>query len=178
MNEFYEFPNSAALYMQEVPTDTSIWYETIGTYVPDSNYTYLVVGNFFSNGSFTYQVLDSTGYGNYYGAYTFVDDLRVSFDLQYCQSTGMASSSLDRTMRAYPQPFVNELNVQLDGIVDGFVRWTLLDGEGRVCRSGISTDRSRQLLLSTGPLAPGFYVLRVSDDTGPYTPLRLVSVSP
>ncbi|MBL7983464.1 MAG: T9SS type A sorting domain-containing protein, partial [Flavobacteriales bacterium] len=163
---------------EEVPTDTSIWYETIGTYVPDSNYTFLVVGNFFANGNFTSQVLDSTGYGSFYVSYAFVDDVRVSFDLQYCQSTGMASSSLDRTMRAYPQPFVNELNVQLDGIADGVVRWTLLDVEGLVCRSGASTDRSRQLRLSTGPLAPGFYVLRVSDDSGAYTPLRLISVSP
>ena len=178
LSEFYEFPNSAALYMQEVPTDTSIWYETIGTYVPDSNYTHLVVGNFFSNGNFTTQVFDSTGYGNFYASYAFVDDIRVSFDFQYCESTGTGNGYSYRTMRVYPNPFVEEINVKLLHPAEGRVWWSVMDMEGRTCRTGATTAHSGQVHFNTDKLPAGVYVLNLNDDNGAYAPLRLVSVSP
>lgn len=44
--ENYLYPNTAALYMDYTPADTSQWYLVNGVYIPDSAYTHLVIGNF------------------------------------------------------------------------------------------------------------------------------------
>lgn len=67
----YLYPNSAALHMDMVPTDTAIWYLVSGEYVPDSNYTYLAIGNFFADSLSSIADLDPSGFGAWGVSYAF-----------------------------------------------------------------------------------------------------------
>lgn len=175
VNQLYVPPNSAALHLSTVPTDTSIWYDLSGTYVPDSNYTHLVVGSFFGDWENTMQVLDSTGYGTFPYSYMFIDDVRVSFELQYCDDVdGLKDRESAHEARAFPMPFADELTVTFDKPLTGVVRWALSDAQGRMVQDGTSAQGTAWLKLMTGELPGGAYLLRFYDDMGAWAPLRLL----
>jgi len=174
----YLYPNAAALHMAVVPTDTASWYWVSGVYVPDSNYAYLAIGNFFADSLSSILPLDSTGYGTAGISYAFIDDVRVSMDLQYCSSTGIHTNGSSRGVTAYPNPFGDRLTVEVGDQTVGALRWELIDQHGRRVLADGAEAGGGTFTISTGHLAQGVYALRLHDKAGAYAPVRLVAYSP
>lgn len=175
----YLYPNSAALALDVVPTDTAIWYTVSGTYVPDSAYAYVVVGNFFADSLSEVTVLDSTGFGTAEPSYAFIDDVRVSFTLDYCDAElGVDEPSRELPL-AYPQPFAELLHVKWTVDPRPFVRsYALLDAGGRAVRTGVPETRDGTQVLVFEGLRSGTYLLRLDLAGGGMATLPIVCVSP
>lgn len=174
----YLYPNSAALSMEVAPTDTAIWYLVSGEYVPDSDYAYLAIGNFLADSMSSILPLDTSGFGAWGVSYAFIDDVRVSSDLQYCGSSGIQAIGTPRIVGAYPNPFVDRFMVEVPANSHGSLYWELLDSYGQRVLTGSNGPRSGPFVIATGHLARGAYVLRIYDNAGAYAPVRLVAVSP
>lgn len=173
----YLYPNSAALHMALVPTDTALWYTVSGQYTPDSNYTHLAIGNFFADSLSEITDLDTSGFGAAGISYAFIDDVRVSYDLQYCGSTGTHEQLVVHGVVVYPNPCVDHCIVRLPRASSGLTQWVLLDLWGDEVLSGSIDSGSVRFEISTAQLTQGQYILRVHDKHGAYAPVRLVSVS-
>ena len=92
----YLFPNSAAVDMPTVLSDTSSWVTINGTYVPDSACSWLAITNFFENSFSQTQVLDEIAPANF-RAYAFIDDVCVSQDPLFCSlGTGIDRNGSDQ----------------------------------------------------------------------------------
>ncbi|MCC6401858.1 MAG: T9SS type A sorting domain-containing protein [Flavobacteriales bacterium] len=174
----YLYPNSAALFLDEVPTDTSQWYAVSGTYTPDSAYTHLVVGNFFSDSISEVTILDSTGFGTFEASYAFIDDVRASFTLSYCtQEVGVEEAGMEALM-AYPVPCSDMLRVR---IREGAVRplhYSLRDMAGRELVHGLPEPDAGEFIINTQHLPSGVYVLQVTTTQGSLPALSVIHVSP
>jgi hypothetical protein len=174
----YLYPNSAAVYLDEVPTDTSGWYTVVGTYVPDSAYTFVLVGNFLADSLSEVTVLDSTGFGSAEPSYAFVDDVRVSFALDYCtQEVAVPEVGSDQPV-VYPIPCTDMLHVRLPQGVQQQLHYTVWDMAGRVVLQGRSATGTGEVLISTEGLPSGAYVLKLITTQGSFPPISVVHVSP
>ncbi len=174
----YLYPNSAALSIDEVPTDTALWYYVSGMYIPDSAYRYIAVGNFFADSLSQITLIDSTGYGIFDVAYAFVDDVRASFDLSYCTS-GIQAEGLDpRVVLPYPMPCGSLLNLAFEQAVPGVLHYAFTDGIGRVVLTGGCVPEGTHAALPTADLPTGFFALHLTDGSGPYRAIPVVHVSP
>lgn len=174
----YLYPNAAALSMNVVPTDTAIWYLVNGEYTPDSNYTRLAIGNFFADSLSAISDLDTTGFGAWGVSYAFIDDVRVSYDLQFCGSNGVRAFGTARSIRAYPNPFAEQLTVTLLSPAQSLLHWELLDVCGYQASMGSIGSGALMVEITLQGITPGPYLLRMYDSAGAYAPLRLVSISP
>jgi hypothetical protein len=172
----YLYPNTAALHIEYVPTDTAIWYHVTGTYVPDSSYSYIAVGNFFADSLSERTLIDSTGFGTAFLAYAFVDDVRASFDLGYCELGVSIKETMDR-YRIFPNPCGDRVWVERGSYIPGQVRYELFDLEGRRLLGGVLNDAGRGV-IELGQLAFGTYLLKLADSAGFGQCLPLVHVSP
>ena len=171
----YLYPNSAALYIDFVPTDTALWYHVTGTYIPDSAYTRIAVGNFFADSLNNLTLIDSTGFGTLPAAYAFADDIRASFDLSYCDADLSIEEHLD-AVAAFPMPCADLLNVRLSGTSGGFT-YRILDIGYRMLRSGDS-DADAPATVYFGDLPDGIYMLQISDGGRFYRSISVLHISP
>lgn len=174
----YLYPNSAAVYLDEVPTDTSAWYAVAGTYVPDSAYTYVLVGNFFADSLSEVTVLDSTGFGSAEPSYAFIDDVRVSFALDYCLQEVVVPERGSERPVVYPVPCADILHVRLPQGGPQQFRYSLRDMAGRVVLQGQQALAAGELLIATEHLPSGAYFLQLSSPNGSWPPLSVVHISP
>ena len=174
----YLHPNSAALAMSELPTDTAIWYTVQGTYVSDCAYTHLMIGNFFADSLTQQVIIDSTGFANTYNAYAFIDDVCVAYDPAVCGiGQGLGGGHSHNTVRA-SSPFDTELRVWLAEAANEMLTVELLDAMGRVVWGTRLLPGSSSFGLSTPALTDGIYLLRLSGRSGTYPLLRVVHQTP
>lgn len=175
----YLYPNSAALHIDFVPTDTAAWYYVSGLYTPDSAYRYLAVGNFFADSLSEKTLIDSSGFGTFDIAYAFVDDVRASFDLSYCTtSIGAQAATRLRSVGVYPLPCEGSVKVSCDRSFAGALRYRFLDVCGRPALSGAQTPTGAQAEIRLDALPTGLYFLYLEDGQGSYQPVQVVHVSP
>jgi hypothetical protein len=174
----YLYPNSASLSMEVVPMDTAIWYLVSGEYTPDSNYTKLAIGNFFADSLSAITDLDTTGFGALGASYAFIDDVRVSYDLQFCANTGIHSIGEPRNFFAYPNPFVDHITVTLSEPAARQLQWELMDLYGHQVLRGTIVPGAQNTVITANHIAQGPCALRLYDNAGAYAPIRLISVSP
>ena len=100
--------NFAHLYSQAIISDTTHWTTIQGSFIADSNYSYLMIGNFFENAQTNILVREGTGYSSYY----YVDDVIVSTDSTIIDYTlGMAESSYTNKLMLYPNPAKDKLTL-------------------------------------------------------------------
>lgn len=161
---FQVAPNSAAIYLDVVPTDTAIWYVVSGSYIPDSAYTHIVIGNFFDAQYSEVTVLDSTGYGVSPFAYMFVDDVAVSYDPLICAIGEGWGEAQDVTFSAYPNPFTERCTVEVPDRPGAALAVELVDAMGRVVWSGSPTHGTQTLTIDGSGLPSGLYLLRIGDE--------------
>ena len=173
----YDYPNSAAIHLNEIPTDTAIWYLVEGTYVADSAYQFVVVGNFFADSLNQPTIQDQIGINATDVAYAFVDDLRVSFALTYCAGhIGFDSAEMRRVV-VYPNPVASQLHLVLPTGV-GSVTLSIHDIAGRKLGKHQGGSPSHEQRLDVSYLPEGVYVLHVTDGANSFAPVRFVHVTP
>ncbi len=171
----YLYPNTAALHIDYVPTDTAIWCGVSGVYIPDSAYTFIAVGNFFADSLSERTLIDSTGFGTANAAYAFVDDVRVSFDLSYCtQSIGSLVSP--SPLQAYPIPCKDELTVIRPYGFQRNVQYRIIDAGGRTVREGQLFNGAKGS-ISFHDLAVGMYYLRLLAESGIQTGVPVIHMN-
>jgi hypothetical protein len=170
----YLYPNSAALYLDQVLNDTANWTSVSGVYVPDSAYRYVALTNFFSDSLSEGQLVDST-YGTYPYAYSFLDQICVSYDPNYCSDwNGLSTSSID-PFALWPNPF--EESIELDGAHQD-LSVQLFNVLGNKVWQGSWPSGQDRLVIHGGGLAQGPYLLRASNTIGASRSYTVTHVSP
>jgi hypothetical protein len=172
-----DYPNSAAIHLEQAITDTSAWVTVSGTYVPDSAYTQIVIGNFFSDSLSDPFIFDMAGYGVSNAAYVFIDQVSVSFDPSYCTNwTGVARPA-GPSLLIGPNPFGSYLRVSAFNDATGRIRLRLMDATGRIVRDD-QFDARGNWILEGNSLVPGYYTLLATNTQGASRAYALVHVSP
>ena len=169
------YPNDAVVHMDTVLGDTADWVDISGTFVPDSAYRFLAITNFYADSLSWPQPLINGG--GLPGAYAFVDDVRVSFDLQFCEATGVKPNGLLRAARAYPQPCMNEFMLDVGGTLPNATAWTITDLDGREVLTGVLPTGASRASINTARLPAGIYLLQLQDKKVAFAALRIVKVS-
>ena len=172
----YDYPNSAVVYLDMVPVDTAVWYQVNGTYLPDSAYNFLVIGNFFAD-TLNDPTLQDEGFAAEW-AYAFVDDVRASFDLNYCTLTLGLEEERSLKPLVYPMPFTSTLHIRLPERPSGGVYYTLCDMTGRSVRSGVTRQLDWIDVITAEGLSSGSYVLRLFTISTTWAPIPVTHVSP
>jgi len=173
----YLYPNSAAIHLDVVPTDTAVWYSVSGQYVPDSAYNYVAVGNFFADSLIQLTLIDSAGIGGMETAYAFVDDVRASFDLAYCtQEVGIKEE--EERVGVYPIPFTDELHLLFPKHIEGTMDYQLLDATGRVAQHGTTEAEMGMGAIKCAGLSSGVYMLQFMRTNGMLAPITLFHTTP
>lgn len=176
--DVYDYPNSAAIHLSQVPTDTAIWYLVEGTYIPDSAYTYVVVGNFFADSLNQPTIQDEVGINATDWAYAFVDDLRVSVDLNYC-TLALSMNPKGRSQPLiYPTPAFDEVYIHLTGAGYGAASFDLRDLSGRSVNHGAIAPGDGDPSIELASLPTGVYLLDLTTPQGTWSPFRIVHVTP
>lgn len=160
--QFYLYPNSAALYYDQLLSDTSTWVNVSGTYVPDSAYRYVVLGNFFADSLISSQWADQ-GYGQWPLAYAFVDAVCVSEVSGYC-SKWLGVSEREGVQLLCNNPFGESLQLTFGSAAE-FDEVVLWDALGRPVRRE-RIKGSGSLTIKTHDLPAGGYVLRANGQCG------------
>ncbi len=97
--------NNAFVYTDSIISDTANWYQITGSFVADSDYTYIMIGNFFTNGS-------GCPAGTYV-SYYYVEDVCVSADSLTCYSTvDIHELNNSNKLIAFPNPFAEVLTIK------------------------------------------------------------------
>ncbi len=173
--EDYLYPNSAAIRIEELPTDTAEWYSVSDEYVPDSDYVYVVLGNFFNDSLSEITLLDSTGFG-VQQSYAFVDDVRVSFDLSYCSSENAIGEFTSSQPVVYPNPVTDHLNLVLRD-AQGSVSFTVSDLSGRVVHQETKRSTGPNCRVDISDLPHGTYLLCLDNRSDVFAPVRFVHIA-
>ena len=174
----YLYPNSAALYLDEVPTDTAIWYQLEGTYMPDSAYNYVLIANFFADSLSEATVQDSIGFSSTDWSYAFIDDVRASFDLNYCLLDLEVPEIGSIRPMPYPMPFAECLSVRMPMLVQGPVEYALRDVAGRSIQRGSAEQVDGEVVIPATSLPDGAYLLQLNTTQQSWGPLTVVHISP
>lgn len=171
----YLYPNSAAVYMDTVLSDTSAtWVTVSGMYVPDSAYRYLAIGNFFED-SLSWPSIQDTVYGTLGGAYAFVDEVCVSQNPQYCSSD---MAVIDCSAGLYNLIYETHTGdvVLWAGVPPGLgTQVGLFDAAGRMLRLMPWQSGQRELRMGTESLSSGLYTMVV---LGAAKAIQFVHISP
>jgi hypothetical protein len=173
-----DYPNSAALYLQQAVTDTAVWVAVSGVYVPDSAYTQLVIGNFFSDSLNDPFVFDTSGYGLSNIAYNLIDQVCVSYDPNYCANWSGIRQLEGPTLTIGPNPFGATLHLHVENLADAPVKFRLFDALGRIVLNERWPAGYSEWTLDGSGLAPGYYTLLATNTQGASRSYALVHVSP
>jgi hypothetical protein len=91
--------NYSQVYTDSIISDTINWVKISGSFLSDSNYSYVSFGNFFNNSNTTHISLDTLSSFAYY----FIDDIIISTDSTYTGGIDFASYSFFY-IRIFPNP--------------------------------------------------------------------------
>jgi len=172
-----EYPNSAAIHLEEAITDTSVWVTVNGTYIPDSAYTHLVIGNFFDDSLSAPVIFDTAGYGTSNAAYVYIDQVSVSYDHEYCSWWTGVKPNILHSLSVGPNPFGQFLRVTIQDIKDAPAHLRLIDPLGRTMRNENWPVGQTEWVLNCGELASGYYTLFTINTQGASRSYALVHVS-
>jgi hypothetical protein len=95
--------NCAQIYSDSIITDTVSWTRIKGSFIADSNYSYINIGNFFTDAA-----SDSVTQSPTCNAYYYLDDICVSTDSLYTAgwqwTTGVNNFSNEENILLFPNP--------------------------------------------------------------------------
>ncbi|MBK9147858.1 MAG: hypothetical protein IPM12_08580 [Flavobacteriales bacterium] len=165
-------PNAAAIHMDFVPTDTTVWYEVTGTYVPDSAYQYVTLGNFFDDANTAVTQINPGG--NLDCAYVFYDDVCVSYVENGCGfQSGLSEPLSGESIRA-TLSFSTQVLTLVCTMQSGEPLWlSLLDVLGRAIWDERLTPGSDPWLAVLPSVTDGIYQLKVQTMSGDIVPVKL-----
>src|SRR6185295_2533321 len=126
------------------------WTTVSGSFVADSNYSFVSFGNFFVD-----SLTDSVQIrGPVCDAYYFIDDVCVSIDSLTCNSSleNIKENIFNDGITLFPNPTSGILTVSFQNFRDAEVR--IYDGLGRKVFSSTAGSQN-SLTLNLGAFAPG-----------------------
>ncbi|MFH2143481.1 MAG: T9SS type A sorting domain-containing protein [Bacteroidota bacterium] len=102
------FNNFAHIYSDSIITDTSAWVNIYGSFIADSNYSYIHIGNFFHD-----SLTNISQISNCF-AYYYIDDVCVSEDSLECDIPSGIKPNCNQTqsINIYPNPANNILYIE------------------------------------------------------------------
>jgi hypothetical protein len=161
--------NFAHITCNDIISDTVKWTQINGSFVADSAYSYIIIGNFFTD-SFT-DTIDLSSINNKY-AYYYIDDVCVSTDSLYCENwTGITQSENGKeNITIYPNPCINQINVQFNKIQYEPATLSLLDITGKVIIQ--AKTEGNEFAFNTAMLPAGLYLVKM--ETGNTVALQKV----
>lgn len=172
----YLYPNSAAVHMDSVLSDTASWTTVSGNYIPDSAYRFLAITNFYED-SLSWPSIQDTVFGTLPGSYAFIDDVCVSQSSSFCGNhIGMDEPGHFQPF-VFPNPVAKELHVILPSSSTAMTI-SIHDIAGRLMHKYQSASSSRDPTLDVSTLPEGVYVLHVADGANSFAPVRFVHVTP
>lgn len=146
-------------------TDTQGWVHVVDTIIVTEAYVYLTIGNFNSDVATmttpnpTYSAESGT-----YGAYYFVDDVRVMRVISN-PTAGLNQNGLGQ-VNVYPNPFTDQIKIELPDSKDGF-EVQLLNAQGKLLVT--KTVFETELFLQMDAFPAGVYILSIKNETGIFT---------
>ena len=165
-----------AVYLTDVLGDSVNWQLVSGVYIPDSAYTKVMIGNFLQDS--LSGVIPFTE-GELLGAYSLVDDLCISTDPAYCpQALAVGGIEGAETLRVYPVPFADQLNISSEGDKVQLRSAMLRDALGRVVIRSNGEQRVSSLSLDTQQLSSGAYLLSVELASGSKFERTVIRLNP
>lgn len=156
--------NQSALYLADLPMDTTNWILVEGVYVPDSAYQYLIIGNFLDQASSTPVVMDPLALSP--TAYMYVDDVRVIPHAEGCLTTSMPPVSMVPQMSVSSDAGGEWCLARFSMPLPEGCALMLHDASGRVLRTEQLPAGSTEWRLSNMSLAAGIYVVGVASPLG------------
>jgi type IX secretion system substrate protein len=148
--------NQSQVYSDSIVVDTLDWVKIKGTFIADSNYSYIYIGNFFHDSlvSFIQQ------FGPHIPSYYYVDNICVSSDSNYCDTwVGIQKASLLKNdLIISPNPFSNSFTIQSENINE--MKIELYDILGKIHK--IITEKKRNAIkVHTQNLTYGTFFLKI-----------------
>jgi len=152
--------NSAKVYSSNVITDSLNWILITGSFIADSNYTFITIGNHFNDSNTTVVYFQPIIHG--YNAYYLFDDVCVSIDSLTCNlSVGINEGRRIDNFAIFPNPFSDKIIITTKE--NEFVEFILFDVTGAKI---LSQFFKKLTSINTGPLAKGIYIYEVRNNNG------------
>ena len=130
-------------------------------YTSTSDVTSYILGNTVDSESYSFRVASFNNVGD-----SEYSDTMVIKSIGTAVVVGVEDKIWsEKSLKVYPNPFDNQLNVQL-GTPGLFTDWKVLDTSGRLIKNGkISKNSTLETIMVDG-LKPGLYVLSVGGENG------------
>lgn len=154
-NNSFLINNSAHIFSNAIISDTLNWTIVQGSFIADSNYTYIMIGNFFTSANTN--TLPSTGLASYF----FVDEVCVSTRSITCNKlNNLREDYLSENFNYYPNPTSDRLTISLKSEFNSLpIQLEIHDFSGRKIKQiPIETPNTT---IDTSELNSGFYFLKL-----------------
>lgn len=150
--------NFAHIYTNSIITDSTNWTTIFGSFVADSNYSYICIGNFFENDATDTVHITSSAFPS---AYYLFDDICVSTDSLY--SANYSYSGIDGELPTekidfYPNPASDFITINIDNNIEHSV--IIVNSIGEVVSSGIISEQSK---VNLEHLSSGVYFIIITN---------------
>ncbi len=137
-------------------SDTSGWMQVSGLYTANGTENYMTIGNFYTDINTQIATINPNALQNY--AYYYLDEVSVSV------STGIYNSLEAQVLTIDPNPFSNDLNLNLSlTSLPGLTELMLVDVFGKKVLSQNVPPQTTKLQLQTSALASGIYFLQLQN---------------
>ena len=152
--------NCAQVYSDSIVTDTLNWTRLTGSFVADSNYSFISIGRFNLNSLTNFTQVSGGGHNAYY----FIDDVCISVDSAYAYTysyTGINELTQMNTIDYFPNPARDWITIKGNGIQS----LTLCDVLGRIVYS-TNSEVISPYLLNVASISRGIYFLTAKTKSG------------
>lgn len=152
--------NCAQIYTDSIIIDSTNWTRIRGSFIADSNYSFINIGRFFDN-AFTDSIQVT---GNYCSSYYYVDDVCVSTDSAYAYNytyTGIENIYQNNLLDCFPNPFYDKLNYQCKDNEQRELFLFDITGRNLLQKKFINST-----FINTEQLAKGLYLYEVRGKDG------------
>jgi len=145
--------NHSQFYTDSIITDTLNWIPVEGSFIADSNYTYMTVGNFFDD--VLTDSINITGAPSTYANY-FIDSISVAEDL-----TSSILGLHNHDFIIYPNPFNEKIRLHSNEIKFETLHVLDVSGQSIEFKTDIVNDSTIDINFKT--LSKGIYILIINN---------------
>lgn len=150
--------NYAHVYSADIVDNYEDWTIISGSFIADSNYTYLMISNFFSDSLSKYQLSESPAALNG-GSYYYIDDVCISEDSVFCFKTlnNETTLNIENSIHVFPNPFMDVIKISFVELIEVY-DFTLYDVNLRQVFFGSFTEDAN-IDVSELPRGVYYYII-------------------
>lgn len=156
--------NFAHLHTDSILSDTTAWVKLSGSFLADSNYSYVIIGNFFDD--FHTDTLSLSQFPD--SPYYYIDDVCVTTDSTFNQvwTSIITFSENKSSLNVFPNPAIDKLNISSNEIIEEI---QLLDLLGKIIF--FKKVKQKVVTIHFNDISPAFYLLRTRTKNKTHTTL-------